>query len=319
MSVSVGRISFVALGGLIGMLAAGCGDDAPAVTTSAGATTPVSTSVPASTPPVAVTVVSSSYDDGEAAYRESRFTDAAEIFRAYSERRPTNVWGHYMLGMASWRAGDRATAVEAFDRGLAVDSQHVKSLLNSSRVHLELGQGDEALDRTTRALAIDSTSGEAFRLLGRALHTKGNVDGAIDAYRRALTLDERDVWAMNNLGLLYIEEGCEGQALGPLARAVELRSSSPVFLNNLAIALERSGYHEAAREMYERVLDADSTYGKAAVSLERVRALVKEGDEAAPDIRDLALQFEIQVRTWAEPDSVTETAEPTEATEPMER
>jgi len=314
MSVSVGRTSFVALGGLIGMLAAGCSDDAPAVTTSAGATAPISAPAPATAQPVAVTVVSSSYEDGESAYRESRFADAAEIFRSYSERKPANVWGHYMLGMASWKSGDRATAIEAFDRGLTIDSQHVKSLLNSSRVHLELGQADEAVGRSTRAVSIDSTSGEAYRLLGRALHTKGDADGAIDAYRHALTLNERDVWAMNNLGLLYIEQGCEGQALGPLARAVELRSTSPVFLNNLGIALERSGYYQAARETYERVLEADSTYGKASVSLERVTPLVREGEDAGPDLRDLALQFEIQVRTWAEPDAV-ETTETKDSTE----
>jgi len=304
MSVSIGRFGVVALVAVASAVSMACKADAPPVTTSAGASAPVTT--PAETnvkPSNEAVVVSSSYDDGEAAYRESRYTDAAAIFSAYAERRPSNVWGHYMVGMASWKAGDRTTAVEAFDRALQVDSMHVKTLLNSSRVYLELGETAKALERTHLAVAIDSTSGEAARLLGRALHAAGDADGAIGAYRRALTLDERDVWAMNNLGLLYIEQGREGEALAPLARAVELRSSSPVFLNNLGIALERSGYYGSAREAYERVLEADSTYGKAAVSLERVTPLVKDGDEPGPEVRDLALQFEIQVRTWAQPDS----------------
>ena len=77
---------------------------------------------------------------------------------------------------------------------------------------------------------------------------------------------------MNNLGYLYIQQGRSDAALPPLARAVEIRGNVPVFQNNFGTALERSGHFVAAREAYGKALEADSTYAKAAVGLERVTA-----------------------------------------------
>lgn len=290
---------------LISITAAGasaCGSDEPkpTTTTSAGAETPRPSTTAAVRPAETVTAVAVSdrYEDGESAYREGRYDDAAAIFTAYTSRRPDNAFGHYMLGLSSWKAGSLVDAVQSFDRALEIDSAHVKSLLNSSRVYLELNEPAQALERIQRAVTIDSTSAEAYRLLGRAFQVKGDADGAIDAYRHALVLDERDVWAMNNLGLLYIDLARAEEAIGPLARAVELRGSAPVFRNNLGIALEGTGRYALAQEAYEGVLAVDSTYGKAAVSLDRVRPLVQESDSARFDLGQAAAEFAMQIRSW---------------------
>lgn len=294
-----------------------CGSDKPkaSTTTSAGADATVqpvaAATVESSGAAAAVPAVSASYEDGDYAFRRGRYEEASTIFTAYTERRPDNAWGHYMLGLSSWKAGNLARAVQAFDRALSLDSNHVKSLVNSSRVYLELNQPAEALGRIEQALAIDSTSSETLRLLGRALHSGGNVDGAIDAYRRALVVDERDVWAMNNLGLIYLELGRADEALAPLARAVELRGNAPVFRNNLGIALERTGHYAAARDAFEATLDADSTYGKAAVSLARVTPLVAQGVLDSLDLGEIAGQFEIQVRMWRQESGEPGTADST--------
>ena len=290
---------------LISITAAGasaCGSDEPKsiTTTSAGAATPPPSTTAAARPAEAVTapVVSDRYEDGESAYRAGRYDDAAAIFTAYTARRPDNAFGHYMLGLSSWKAGSLVDAVQSFDRALEIDSTHVKSLLNSGRVYLELNEPAQALERIRRAAAIDSTSAEAQRLLGRAFQVQGDADSAIDAYRRALVLDERDVWAMNNLGLLYIDLARSEEAIGPLARAVELRGDAPVFRNNLGIALEGTGRYALAQQAYEGVLAVDSTYGKAAVSLDRVRPLVQESDSARFDLGQAAAEFAMQIRAW---------------------
>ncbi|HEX6643903.1 MAG TPA: tetratricopeptide repeat protein, partial [Gemmatimonadales bacterium] len=110
-------------------------------------------------------------------------------------------------------------------------------------------------------------------------------------------------------GLIYIELGRPAEAIGPLARAVELRPTAPVFHNNLGIALEQTGHYGASKESFERALDADSTYGKAAVSRDRVAALAKVPGAEELTLEDFATQFELQVRMWkdsaqAAPDSV---------------
>jgi superkiller protein 3 len=203
-----------------------------------------------------------------------------------------------MLGLAAWRSGDREEAAGAFDRALQLDPSHKKSLFNSSRVLLEMGQPKEALERVEKALTLEPMSNEGLRLLGRARYQLGQVDEAVAAYQRALGLDHRDVWSMNNLGLIYIDQDRSSEALGPLARAVELRSNAPVFQNNLGMALERSGHPAAAAKAYEAAIALDSTYRKASISLARIAAGAQEPDSASVDLAALAQQFQSDIEGW---------------------
>ena len=172
-------------------------------------------------------------------------------------------------------SAERAT--EAFDRALQLDPSHRKSLFNSSRVLLEMGQPKQALERIEKALALEPMSSEGLRLLGRP----GTSSATWTARSRRTTAPSPsmsdDVWSMNNLGLIYIEQGRSAEALPPLARAVELRSNSPVFRNNLGTALERAGYPVGAAKAYEAAIAVDSTYGKASVSLARVTTAAGTG------------------------------------------
>ncbi len=281
-------------------LAAGCGGSDQPKTTSAGATPTVSaaSTVPASETPSAVTTAS--YEDAESAFSAGRYPEAAQLFTVYVATHPENPWGHYMLGMSTWKTGEREKALSAFDQALQLDPDHRKSLFNSSRVLLESGRPKEALERIEKALGQEPMSNEGLRLLGRARHELGDVDGAIGAYRRALSFDERDVWSMNNLGLIYIQQDRSPEALAPLARAVELRSNAPVFQNNLGTALERSGYPTAAAQAYEAAIAVDSTYQKASVGLARVTS--EQKPEATPvDLATLSSQFQASIETWRQP------------------
>jgi predicted Zn-dependent protease len=291
------------------LLAAACSNtDRPSTgSASSGSTTTVSTgaATPSATTesgdrsqPYAVATVAPTYADAERAFHRGRYEEAASMFEAYSESNPENAWGHYMLGLSAWKTGDHTRALEAFDAALRLEPSHRKSLLNSARVLLETGRPEDALHRVEQALAIEPLSGEGLRLLGRAHHALGEIDQAVDAYQRAIAIDDRDVWAMNNLGFIYIQQGRSDDALLPLARAVELRSNVPVFQNNFGTALERSGHFVAAKQAYQAALEADSTYGKAAVALTRVSANGAESDTSAVDVASLSREFQAEVEQW---------------------
>src|SRR5688572_5842807 len=152
MSTTYRHLSRSTLAALAAAAIVACGTDKPAGTTvSAGAGTPVEptalATIESAGAAAAAPAVTGSYEDGEYAFRRGRYDEAASIFAAYTERRRDNAWGHYMLGLSSWKAGNLARAVQAFDRALALDSNHVKSLVNSGRVYLELNQPAEALER----------------------------------------------------------------------------------------------------------------------------------------------------------------------------
>ena len=231
--------------------------------------------------------VTGSFADGEAAYRARKYADATAIFEGYTERRPVNPWGHYMLGLSAWKSGDLPKSEQAFEKALSIDPHHVKSLVNLSRVFIDQKRHDEAVDRLTRASEIEPESAEVYRLLGRTYHTQRKTDEAVAAYRQAIDLDERDAWSMNNLGLLLLETKRADEALPLLTSAVELRKDVPEFHNNLGMALEHTGRFRAAATAYGEALTIDPRYEKAKQNLARVEA-VKSGPEETLTINDAA-------------------------------
>ena len=295
MSRSLARLPMLALSALIPLAAACGGADKPR-TTPSGADTPTVTATAGAETPVVVTPVT--YEAAESAFGSGHYTEATELFTAYTGSHPENPWGFYMLGMSAWKVGDHDKASNAFDQALQLDPNHRKSLFNSSRVLLERGKSKDALERIEKALSLEPMSNEGLRLLGRARYELGNVDEAIKAYQRALTIDERDVWSMNNLGLIYIQQDRSCEALPPLARAVELRSNAPVFQNNLGTALERSGHPTAAAQAYEAAIAVDSSYAKASVALARVTSGAQEPESVSVDLARLSQKFQDEIESW---------------------
>lgn len=238
------------------------------------------------------------YGDAERVFRAGDYSGAAELFDAYATRKPENPWGHYMLGISAWRAGDRTRAEAALRRTLKVDPNHTKGLLNLARVLLEQGEASDALEHVERVIDLKPESGEGWRVLGNVRSELGPVEDAVEAYREALVLDQQDAWTMNNLGVLMIRDGRYKEALPPLARATELRPHIAVFQNNLGSALERSGHLAEATEAFRAALDADPDYEKARVSLDRIESRVTAASSLPVDVAELAAAFADDVSQW---------------------
>ncbi len=213
------------------------------------------------------------FEMADSAYRDRRYDDATVLFKTYTEGRPNNAWGFYMLGLSAWKSGDRDLAESAFEQAIDLDSTHVKSQLNLSRVLLEAGQPDSALEHIERAIALDSTSSEPLRLQGRAFEMQGKNDDAVVAYQSAIEKDSTDVWSFNNLGALYIRLERFEDAITQLKTAVQLNDKVATFHNNLGMALERTGQYRAAESEYRAAVAIEGTYGKAVTNLQRVELL----------------------------------------------
>jgi tetratricopeptide (TPR) repeat protein len=228
-----------------------------------------------------------SFADAEAAYQSKNYGEATELFEQYTERRPDNPWGHYMLGLSAWKSGDLVKSEESFETALRIDPVHMKSLVNLSRVLIEQKRYDDAIVKLTAAGEVDPESATVPRLMARAHSAKGDFEQAVDAYRRAIALDGSDAWSMNNLGLLYLEHGFVEDALAYLAKAVQMKENVAAFHNNLGMALEHQGRFAAAATSYKGALIADPGYKKAKQNLARVEA-VKSGPEEPFDLAALA-------------------------------
>jgi len=242
-----------------------------------------------------------SFEEAEEAYRERRYGDAVDLFTIFSEHNADNVWGHYMLGLSARSTGDLKQAEASFERALELDPNHVKSMLNLSRVLLDDGRPEEALAQLEVALDIDPASDDGYRLSGVAYYDLGRDQDAIDSFREAISVNEQDAWSMNNLALVLIRQEKFEEALLPLARATVLRDDVAVFQNNLGIVLERTGHVTDSREAYRSALALDEGYEKASVSLARVEELNDDAGVGPVDLASLALRFAAEIETWQAP------------------
>ena len=243
--------------------------------------------------PVAEPVVVT-YAVAEQAYFAKDYEEAVDLFTRYSDEHPANGWGHYMLGLSAWKAGDPEGADIALARAIEQNPTHVKSLVNHGRVLLELDRAGEAEARLVVALDLDPANADARRVMGRVLQAQARVDEAIAGYEETLRLDGDDVWALNNLGLLLIQQERFGEALAPLAKAAALDADLACVQNNLGVALERTGHYAAAAEAYAAAVAIDATYAKAEASGERVAALTEAPGTEPVDLVALAAAFGVK-------------------------
>ncbi len=269
---------------------------------STSSTTPPTPPTPVSTEKPALVISGPvTFEMADSAYRERRYDDAKVLFKTYTDSRPSNAWGFYMLGLSAWKSGNREQAESAFVQALTIDSTHVKSHLNLSRVLLESGQPDSALGHIEAAIALDSTSSEPLRLQGRVFEAQGKTDDAIVAYQRAIVKNDSDTWAMNNLGALYIRLERYEDAIGPLARANEIQDKVATFHNNLGMALELTGRFEQSVEQYRAALAIEGTYGKAVSNLQRVEVVKQDPSITPVDLTERSKQFQEKVTRWSQP------------------
>jgi tetratricopeptide (TPR) repeat protein len=118
-----------------------CDRSEPEQRTTSATNEPVVVNDPVVDSPVQATTPSYenvTYEEAESTFTSRRYGEATEMFASYVSRRPQNPWGHYMLGLSAWKAGQLPRARESFERAIELDPSHVKSLLNLTRVLLDM-------------------------------------------------------------------------------------------------------------------------------------------------------------------------------------
>lgn len=247
---------------------------------------PASDETLAAEPPRIVT-----YAMAEATYFEGNYAEAADLFDAYTADHSANAWGFFMLGLSEWKAGALDASEEAFIAALDIKPDHVKSLVNYSRVLIELERPAEARAQIELALQSAPKNVDANRMYSRICHNEGLLDEASDGYLKVLQIKGDDIWSLNNLGLIRIEQERFDEAVAPLAKAARLNTEVACIQNNLGVALERTGHYTAAAAAFEMALAADDSYEKADASLDRVSGLTEATNQPAVDLAALADGF----------------------------
>lgn len=194
------------------------------------------------------------------------------------------------LGNALQVLGDAAGAVEAFSRGVALNSQSAEGFSNLSSALSTCGRFEEASDAATRALALNPDLSEAHNNFGNALRGLDSPAEAVECYEKAVALNPDFVEAWQNLGSTRLEIGAAHGALEALLRALELEPNAARFhnLGNAFLALNQ--FDEAAR-CFAQAIEQDGAFLDAWMNLSvalKSQGLLAEAEAVQRDAVTLA-------------------------------
>jgi Flp pilus assembly protein TadD len=262
-----------------GAVLTGCGGDtrgdggitAQAIAASSAPT--VSTPLPEPTlTPVDAATAKLAWKDGVSLFENGDYAGAADKLKTAVAGRPDDAYRQYLLGLALWKSGDRASAETALVASTTLDATRVKTWINLARVRNDGGNRNGALEAADSALALDPVSADALHQKGRALMELNRGDDALVALTTAHELDGDNGYTANSLGLLLIQLGRPAEAVPPLEAAKTALPHIAYVRNNLGVAYERTGRVDEAKLEYLAAVDAGDTGGKAMKSLVRLGA-----------------------------------------------
>jgi predicted O-linked N-acetylglucosamine transferase (SPINDLY family) len=174
------------------------------------------------------------------AMQSGRPLEASEWFSKAIAVRP--VAEYYLnLGNALKAAGKPAEALDAFEAGLRIDSNHVGALNNLGNLLHAMGKLAEAEAKVRRALEIKPDLPQALFNLGKILTSMNRLEEAADLFRRAIGIDPRVPAVHHGLGRVLGQLGRNAEAIESYRAALALNPNWPEAYNDLSVALRDAG------------------------------------------------------------------------------
>ncbi len=149
-----------------------------------------------------------------------RAGDAQALLRRAQMVLPGDPGVMMSLGLQHYRAGDPASAIEAFGESLAADPNQPLAHINRGISYAALGDAAAAEDAYAAALALNPGDALAHFNLGNLRLRSGNRIAAIQSYERALALAPELARAHLNVAIALAQGGRVTEALFHAERAV---------------------------------------------------------------------------------------------------
>jgi len=182
---------------------------------------------------------------------------AVPAYREVVEHAPDNTEARLRLGVALYASGQLAAAREELERVLRQRPDYPQASYHLGAVLLAQGRPDEARARLEKELARDPRCVRCLAKLAHAAYLKGDEAGCESWLAKATALDPDDLETNLVHGMLESRAGRYDRAIEYLTRVVERSPDFTQAQYQLALAYQRSGNAEKAREhreIYDRLI-----------------------------------------------------------------
>ncbi len=203
---------------------------------------------------------------------------AISLISSLIDKIPDNPDFYLYLGSFYEQIEDTDRAIEAFQKGLGFNSQHIGILFRVGVVYDKIGDKDASIEQMKKIIAIDPHHTNALNYLGYTYADMGiNLDEAERLITAALKNRPDDGYITDSLGWVYYQKGQIEKALVFLKKAVALMPEDPIILEHLGDAYLALGKTENALQYYKKAL---SLKGDDTAQLEKkIKSLITKGNK----------------------------------------
>jgi tetratricopeptide (TPR) repeat protein len=186
---------------------------------------------------------------------------AVAAYGEYVKRHPSDAKARAGLGAALYSTGKVREAREELEAALRADPATPRANYTLAAVLFEMQRFEDARQRLERELALDPRCTPCLSRLAHIAYLAGDDRQCESWLVRAMALDPADLESQLVSGLLALRDRRYDVAIVHLVRAVEQSPDFPTARYQLAIAYQRAGQADKAREhleAYRRLLKEQS-------------------------------------------------------------
>jgi tetratricopeptide (TPR) repeat protein len=170
-------------------------------------------------------------------WASGRFFAALERVKLQIKNVPDSANLQWVLGNVYFKMSDFNSARTAYINALELNPDHFQASVNLSRIFLETGHHDKAIQQFDKLLEKTTNDRDAQMiemLKAIALESKGDMSGAKRSYEKILDRNPSHFQAANNLAYLYSEHlGDNDKAFMWAKRAYENAPDNPYIMDTL--------------------------------------------------------------------------------------
>lgn len=218
--------------------------------------------------------------------RLGRPKEAVEILQGAGEKGAKDVQLLMMIGSATARTGDFATAAQYFEKAASErpDDPAIRTQLGLAKV--ASGEVDSGIEDLRRATEEDTTLGQPEVALVYSLLRTKQYDKALEAANRFQERQPNNPLGFTLTGLAYIGKGDRTAARAAFEKAREINPADPSATRYLAQLMLAEGNRDQAQAYYREVIKSHPEDVLSYLSLAQLEVQSQHPDEAQAILKE---------------------------------
>jgi len=207
--------------------------------------------------------------------------DAVKWGRRALDLEPENIDVIYWYGRALLSNDDAPGAMAQWEKGLALDSEHLGILEGLARLHLDMGQDGKAYGLLNQLVRVGGDLGWAHRAMSDISRRRGMWAQALAHWRDSMERDKPTGSDLRTASELAVVAGDTAYALSSAREAVALDPVAASY-GALGEALFVASRHQEAERALARGAELNPNSARVQFNLANILEILDRPDEAEP-------------------------------------